>query len=206
MQADPQTTTNSVQESRARDLLLVQRLVSGCDVTWREFVCQYATILRARVQRVAVACGAACDSQSIDDCVADVFGALLANDHAALRAYAGRSSLVTYLCVISARVTIRSALSKKQANAATDFDLHIEIQDTRVPDPSHRAISEEQRDRLRDTINGLPSRQRDMVAMFYLQGKSYQEISQQLRIPVGSIGPSLKRAEEKLRNLLGPGS
>jgi RNA polymerase sigma-70 factor, ECF subfamily len=204
MRAHQQPQPNATEDARAHELRLVQRLVSGCDVSWREFVCQYAAVLRSRVQRVAVACGAASDSQSVDDCVAEVFGALLSNDHAALRAYAGRSSLVTYLCVIAARVTIRSALAQKHTTSVANIESQFDIQDQRAADPIQHAMSEEQRLRLRETINGLPPKQRDLVAMFYLQGKSYREISQKLSMPVGSIGPSLKRAEEKLRSLLGP--
>ena len=35
--------------------------------------------------------------------------------------------------------------------------------------------------------------------MFYLEGRSYEEISTKLNIPVNSIGPVLSRARKKLR-------
>lgn len=204
MQAPNQTATNATNEARARDLQLVHRLLTGCDAAWRELICKYATLVRTRIQRVAIACGGASDSTSIDDCVAEAFSALLTNDHAALRAFAGRSSLGTYLCVIAARVTMRSALVQRHSTTTANIESQSEIHDTHASDPSQIAITEEQRLRLREKIDGLPSKQRDLVDLFYLQGNSYREISQKLSIPIGSIGPSLKRAEEKLRNLLGP--
>jgi RNA polymerase sigma-70 factor (ECF subfamily) len=38
--------------------------------------------------------------------------------------------------------------------------------------------------------------------MYYLEGRSYEEISGQLGIPVNSIGPLLSRARQRLRNKL----
>jgi RNA polymerase sigma-70 factor (ECF subfamily) len=35
--------------------------------------------------------------------------------------------------------------------------------------------------------------------MYHLEGKSYQEISSQAHIPMGTVGPILSRAREKMR-------
>ena len=41
--------------------------------------------------------------------------------------------------------------------------------------------------------------ERRVVALYYLEGRSYEEISTTLHIPVNSIGPILTRARKKLR-------
>ena len=38
-----------------------------------------------------------------------------------------------------------------------------------------------------------------MVRLHYLEGRTYEEISTELNIPVNSIGPILSRARKKLR-------
>jgi RNA polymerase sigma-70 factor (ECF subfamily) len=38
-----------------------------------------------------------------------------------------------------------------------------------------------------------------VVRLYYLEGRSYEEISTELNVPVNSIGPILSRAREKLR-------
>ena len=44
-----------------------------------------------------------------------------------------------------------------------------------------------------------PPRERAVVRLFYIDGKSYEEISKELNIPVNSIGAILARARKKLR-------
>ena len=48
-------------------------------------------------------------------------------------------------------------------------------------------------------LGKLPSRDREVVRLYYLEGRSYEEISTQLNIPVNTIGPILSRARKKLR-------
>ena len=48
-------------------------------------------------------------------------------------------------------------------------------------------------------LKKLPSRERAVVRLFYLEGRSYEEISTELGIPVNSIGAILARARKKLR-------
>jgi RNA polymerase sigma-70 factor, ECF subfamily len=48
----------------------------------------------------------------------------------------------------------------------------------------------------------LPRRAREVVRLFYLEGRSYEEISTKLHIPVNTIGPVLSRAKQMLRQNL----
>ncbi len=48
-------------------------------------------------------------------------------------------------------------------------------------------------------LKKLPSRERTVVRLFYLEGRSYEEISRELNIPVNSVGAILSRARKKLR-------
>jgi RNA polymerase sigma-70 factor (ECF subfamily) len=48
-------------------------------------------------------------------------------------------------------------------------------------------------------LGKLPSREREVVRLHYIEGRSYEEIATDLNIPVNSIGPILSRARKKLR-------
>ena len=48
-------------------------------------------------------------------------------------------------------------------------------------------------------IRKLPGREREVVRLFYLEGRTYEEISIELNLPVKTIGPVLKRARKLLR-------
>jgi RNA polymerase sigma-70 factor (ECF subfamily) len=188
-----------------QDLRLAQRLISGCNQAWLEFVTRYAGLVQSRVSKIAVNCGLGSDRALIDDLVAEVFSALLNNDSAALRAFEGRSSLATYLCVIASRVAIRKSVQAAQsANASTGTmaTTGMEPADLRCDTPPQAAIDAEQKEQLHQLIQELPDKQRTIVQMFYLESMSYDQISTRLNIPIGSVGPTLKRAEAKLRSRL----
>ncbi|HEV3144791.1 MAG TPA: sigma-70 family RNA polymerase sigma factor, partial [Gemmataceae bacterium] len=54
-------------------------------------------------------------------------------------------------------------------------------------------------DEVQKLLRRLPAREREVVRLFYLEGRSYEEISTELHIPVNTIGPVLARARKKLR-------
>ena len=75
-------------------------------------------------------------------------------------------------------------------------------QTNQYPNPITQLIHVEQQQRVQQLLEQLPDKQRDVVQLFHLQGQSYTEISQRLSMPIGSIGPTLHRAEAKLREWL----
>lgn len=169
--------------------------------------------MRSRVADVAYTFGRAGDDSAIDDATAEVFAALLSNDAAALKAFAGRSSLGTYVAVIATRSATRGFARRRLTPVSPGKILELDSGRSRggnsaVPrvteqreseDPANEVIRTEQRLQLYRLLERLPQKQRDVVELFHLKGNSYSEISDQLSIPIGSIGPTLRRAEIRLR-------
>jgi RNA polymerase sigma-70 factor, ECF subfamily len=186
---------------QAADMALVQRLVSNSEAAWRELVTQFAGQVRSRIVRVTRSCCAADQLNLVDDILAEVFRALLANNHAALRAYQGRSSLCTYLCTIATRVALRYSL--KPVAELQSTEILSSLEDAKNDSPDVNLLGREQNQWLLQHIDRLPLKQRQLIRMFHLEGKSYREISDQLSMPLGSIGPSIGRAEAQLRQWLG---
>ena len=54
-------------------------------------------------------------------------------------------------------------------------------------------------EQVQQLLGKLPPRERQVVRSFYLEGKSYEEISQELGVPVNTVGSILTRARAKLR-------
>jgi RNA polymerase sigma-70 factor, ECF subfamily len=149
-----------------------------------------------------MAFGRANDDAAIDDATADVFAAILANDAAALRAFVGRSSLVTYLAVIATRCATRGFARKRLDVFGNDCDGTFDPVATGDDEPVRRIIRQEQQQRLLDVLAELPEKQQQVVRMFHLEGCSYVNISEQLQMPLGSVGVTLRRAEVELRKRL----
>lgn len=182
------------------DRLLVEQLVYGDAAAWATFVETHGRLVRARVADVASSFGQSGDESAIDDATAEVFAALLGNDAAALKAFAGRSSLGTYVAVIATRSATRGFARRHAVVPSTvDCELARTAADQTARDPVSELIEAEQQQRLHQLLDQLPPKQRNVVSLFHLQGSSYAEISERLEIPIGSIGPTLRRAEAKLR-------
>ncbi|MEY4176439.1 MAG: polymerase sigma factor SigE [Planctomycetota bacterium] len=62
----------------------------------------------------------------------------------------------------------------------------------------------ETRDALQAGIDALPGEYRVVVLMFYFEDASYQEIADELRVPVGTVMSRLSRAKARLRSAFGP--
>lgn len=193
-------STNVPAAPHSDDRSLVDRLVCGDASAWQVFVETHGRLVRSRVADVASAFGRSADESAIDDATAEVFAALLGNNAAALRAFAGRSSLGTYIAVIATRSATRGFARRHLIpTSAHEADLAKTACDQSMKDPVVELIDAEQQQRLHLLLDRLPQKQRSVVALFHLQGKSYTEISEKLEMPIGSIGPTLRRAEEKLR-------
>src|SRR5262249_22962912 len=130
-----------------------------------------------------------------EDIAAAVLLEIVANDYAELRAFKGQSGLATYLFVIARRICIRELAclaggpQPQQPREASEEGL------ADAPSPVMAEGSEE----VQRLLSRLPARERSVVVMYYLEGRTYEEISAVLNIPVNAIGAILSRARKKIR-------
>ena len=59
-------------------------------------------------------------------------------------------------------------------------------------------------DQVERMLQDLPESDASIVRQFHLEGRSYREISSRLGVPENSIGPTLSRARDRLRNETSP--
>ncbi len=74
--------------------------------------------------------------------------------------------------------------------------------DHRFEDPQLAAQRREQSHAVQSHPSNLPENKRQMIRLYFEEGCSFKEISQKLNVPIGTIGPTLMRAEEQLRRKL----
>lgn len=186
---------------RESDERLILQLLGGDSQAWYALVDRYGPLIRSRVADVSRMFDRQHDTAAIDDVTAEVFVALLANDSAALRAFAGRSRLGTYLAVIATRIAGRTfGRNSRRDHQRRDWEQTADrpcTDDAEVP--LQGLVQEEDRRSLLELVQRLPTRQRELISLHYVDGLTYQEIQKRTGIPVGSIGPTLRRAEKRLR-------
>ncbi|MEM9366531.1 MAG: sigma-70 family RNA polymerase sigma factor [Planctomycetota bacterium] len=193
-----------LQTASDSDWALARGLIAKRPEAWRLLTQTHGRLIRSRVADAASLYERAHDTAAIDDVTAEVFATLLARDAAALRAFQGRSRLGTYLAVIATRVSMRCFSKWSRSTDRHELAESGSIGDSAAA-PLVRMIQSEDQDRLLRLIEQLPDRPRRLIQLHYIQGLTYKQIGQQESIPVGSIGPTLRRAEARLREWIEKG-
>lgn len=60
---------------------------------------------------------------------------------------------------------------------------------------------EESGEMVRRCLKSLAVEYRSVLSLYYLEDKSYEEIAEVLKLPMGTVGIRLKRGKEKLKNI-----
>ena len=177
------------------DRQLLQRCLARQPRAWEDFVDRFLGLVVHVVNHTAESRSIGIAAQDREDLVAEMFTALLADDFAVLRRFRGQSSLATYLTVVARRVVVRELLKRRIVpNQADTSDIdQVAGRDESVEE---RLANREEVERMLDELHGEEA---DIVRLYHLEGKSYDEISRQTGVPTNSVGPTLSRARAKLR-------
>ncbi|VAX38768.1 hypothetical protein MNBD_PLANCTO02-620, partial [hydrothermal vent metagenome] len=161
---------------------------------WRLFIERYMGLFVHVIKHTAHARSVRLVQQDVDDLCAEIFLALLANNFRILRKFREKSSLVTYLGVVSRRIVVHE-ITKQQKKDKLAF-----LSKAPSAKQSYRDQQQiEDKDEIQQMLKGLSYQDAEVIRLYHLQGKTYSEISDQLGVSENTIGPILSRAREKLR-------
>lgn len=181
------------------DRHLLERCLQRKPRAWEDFVDRFMGLVVHVVQHSAAARSIRLTPEDRDDLCAEVFLQLVRDDFATLRHFRGQSSLATYLAVVSRRIVVKELLQQRSEvlKANSDGSRRVAQAVARaLQEPDHRIEDREEVERL---LEGLPEDEAEIVRMYHLEQRSYEEISQATGVPENSIGPILSRARLKLR-------
>lgn len=178
-----------------RDLL--RRCLQRQPGAWNDFVDRFLGLIYHVVHHTAHLRSTPLRPEDVEDLAAEVLLQIVANDYAVLRQFRGNSSLATYLTVISRRICVHELARRAAAR---------EVQIT-TPGPNMHEVEEElpkaqgleSLEEVEKLLGKLSGKEREVVRLYYLEGRNYEEISTELKVPVNTIGPVLSRARKKLR-------
>ena len=179
------------------DRALLQRCLNHEPGAWNDFVDRYLGLIYHVIRHTAHLRSVPLSPEDTEDVAAEILLQLVANDYAIFRQFRGHASLATYLTVIARRTCIQELVRRTGG------------QEAQARPEVHRAANREEQPRalqglenleeVQRLLRKLPARERQVVRLFYFEGRTYEEISTALHIPVNSIGPILSRARQKLR-------
>jgi RNA polymerase sigma-70 factor (ECF subfamily) len=180
------------------DRNLLDRCLQRKSRAWEDFVDRFMGLIVHVVKHTAQARSIRLTPEDRDDLCAEVLLNIIKDDFAILRHFRGRSSLATYLTVVARRIVVKKLMQRKvmaPLGEGTAQQSARKVPDAQ-PQPEQRISDREEVERL---LEGLGDGESQVVRMYHLEGKSYQEISRAVGVSENSIGPILSRARTKMR-------
>jgi RNA polymerase sigma-70 factor (ECF subfamily) len=177
------------------DLGLVQRVQGGDRGAFDLLVLKYQHKVVKLVQRYVR------DPSDAEDVAQDAF----IKAYKALPRFRGDSAFYTWLYRIAINTAKNALASRKRSPVSLDreYDNGDESQDvvSRLRDPETPeglALTEEIRNTVNAAIESLPHDLRTAIVLRELEGMSYEEISQSMDCPVGTVRSRIFRAREAI--------
>ena len=168
---------------------LVRASASGSETAWNELVRRYSPLVMAVTRTYQLTADDAKD-------VSQTVWLRLVENLANLRE---PDALPGWLATTTQRECIRQL---RQGRRVLPVDPHTDgaLQLCETVDPDTDILRAELHQALRDGLADLPARDQALLKLRAADPpKSYEEISQILGMPIGSIGPTLRRSLDRLR-------
>lgn len=168
---------------------LVRASASGSETAWNELVLRYSPLVMAVTRTYQLTADDAKD-------VSQTVWLRLVENLANLRE---PDALPGWLATTTQRECIRQL---RQGRRVLPVDPHTDgaLQLCEAVDPDTDILRAELHQALRDGLADLPARDQALLKLRAADPpKSYEEISQIMGMPIGSIGPTLRRSLDRLR-------
>jgi RNA polymerase sigma-70 factor (ECF subfamily) len=182
------------------DRRLLKQCLARTPGAWQNFVDRFIGLFVHVIRHTAHVRSIPISADEIDDICSEIFVTLMKKDFAVLRHFRGNSSLATYLTVVARRVAVHEMVRRRKELELGHTEAHqaaLKAAATTEAGPQRIEDAEE----VAALLKQLPPRDADIVRMYHLEGKSYDEISSRLGVMKNSIGPTLSRARQKLQQM-----
>jgi RNA polymerase sigma-70 factor (ECF subfamily) len=183
-----------------RDLL--RRCLHHEPGAWNDFVDRFLGLVYHVIRHTSDLRSFTLNEQDAEDIAAAILLQIVDDDYAVLRQFRGKSSLATYLTVIARRTCVHEMARRAAAGQVKRASVHPLLDDVEGDEPPPGKPMEALEE-VAQLLKKLPEKERAVVRLYFLEGRTYEEISRELDLPMNSIGPILSRARKKMREGVG---
>ena len=197
---DPMEVNPNLSEKAQYDVALVTRALEDKDQkAYAELMDRYQSAIFHLVNRMVFS------EDDAEDLTIESFTKALKRLHQYTPAFA----FSTWLFKIASNHTI-DFIRKKRINALSldrgftnsEGDrMEISVKDDGL-DPMEALQKQERIERMREVVSQLKDRYRRLVELRYFEEKSYEEISEELNLPLGTVKAQLFRARDMMAKVL----
>ena len=131
------------------------------------------------------------DREAAEDVTQDVFIKIWR----ALPGFDGRASMSTWIYTVARNASLSALRARRPQSSLSDPEVMEAVESTN-PVPSADVTVE--RAALLRLVDQLPTKQRQVIMLFYMQAQSHEEVATMLGMPVGTVKTLLHRARARL--------
>ena len=199
MEVNKNNGANQEMSEKARqDLVLVEQAKLGDEKAFAALLYRYRDSIYYMLLKMVN------NASDAEDLTIEAFGKAFKN----LDSYTPAYAFSTWLFKIATNNCI-DFLRKKQLTPQVMEQNHDDIEESYeenlqsdAPDPEELMISKQNTDGLHDIVNQLKPQYRRLIELRYFREFSYEEISEELKIPIGTVKAQLFRAKTLLYNII----
>ncbi len=179
------------------DRNLLDRCIARKPRAWEDFVDRFMGLVLHVIDHTARSRSIQVSPEDREDLCAQVFLEIIKSEFAVLRHFRRQSSLATYLTVVSRRVVVHALVARRTSERVAMAQVRAQAQAAGGGELADDRFAD--RDEIERLLKELDAAEADVVRMYHLEGKTYQEIGSAIGISENSVGPLLSRAREKMR-------
>jgi RNA polymerase sigma factor (sigma-70 family) len=187
----------NLSEKALQDYRLVQKAKKGDQQAYAELMGRYRDSIYYMLLKMVN------NTSDAEDLMIEAFGKAFKS----IDQYTPSFAFSTWLFKIATNNCID--FIRKRRTSTISIDQTSEDQDTQsitiqsdTPDPEEHMIIDQRIKLLRDVVSKLKPRYKTLVELRYFNEYSYEEISDELELPIGTVKAQLFRARELLYNIL----
>ena len=181
-------------ESREEDAQLIKRALKGEDRAYRRLRLKYHDAIYNLIYRMIH------DKEEVEDLTQEAF----IKAFTSLSSFNEEYAFSTWIYRIATNNSIDYIRRKRfqtfsidKPIESKDGDYAFELPDTGF-EPDEELMADQRRVLLDDAIRSLPPKYRRVIIMRHVEEKEYQEIAEELKLPLGTVKAHIFRAREML--------
>ena len=185
-------------EKAKKDYFYVTAAISGDQQAYTELLNRYKDSIYFMLLKIVN------NKDDAEDLTIEAFGKAFKN----LNQYSPKYAFSTWLFKIASNNCIDFLRKKKTLTVSFDnspsdirIDSNISFKASTL-DPEEDLIKSQKSDIMRNFVKKLKPRYRNLIELRYFKEYSYEEISKELELPLGTVKAQLFRARELLYNIL----
>jgi RNA polymerase sigma factor (sigma-70 family) len=187
---------NDLSDKAKNDLILVDKARKGDEKAFAALLNRYRDSIYYMLLKMVN------NASDAEDLTIEAFGKAFRN----LDLYTPKFAFSTWLFKIATNNCVDFIRKKQLSPALLDQqedqdDMTVNIQSD-IPDPEETLINHQKIKALQEIVSQLKPRYRRLIELRYFKEYSYEEISSEMDLPIGTVKARLYRAKSLLYNIL----